>query len=241
MRNLREQVQIAAPPDTAPVVVCVHRELDLPMWACLDRHWFPLTKPVVDRNLVCFIRIDGASSGKRDLKMRKITRTTRIVRKKRRHDIRGGIHNDEPAQSPWRAAGAERYTSGSNRTVGKAPRGSSLAACPKLLLNDRHRVTHEAFRYRDTYDVVYVRQAGLFREAERANAAALPLRHANAAVSPRRVPSRAESVNHRGHARALSGRTTGRHAIPGSDHLLAGFLRLLQAGNPLNFGDLFFA
>jgi len=57
-----------------------------------------------------------------------------------------------------------------------------------LLLNTKHRITHEAMVYRGTVNSVYIRPAELFKEAVRVNAPALLLSHCHPSGDPSPSP-----------------------------------------------------
>ena len=57
-----------------------------------------------------------------------------------------------------------------------------------LLLNAKNQVTHETMIYRGTINTIYIRQAELFKEAVRVNAAALILAHVHPSGSPEPSP-----------------------------------------------------
>lgn len=54
-----------------------------------------------------------------------------------------------------------------------------------LLLNNRHRITHEAMIYRGTINTIQVRLPEIFKEAVRVNSPALLLSHCHPSGAPR--------------------------------------------------------
>ena len=57
-----------------------------------------------------------------------------------------------------------------------------------LLLNSKHRITHEALVYRGTVNSIYIRPAELFKAAVRVNAPALLLSHVHPSGSAEPSP-----------------------------------------------------
>ncbi len=84
-----------------------------------------------------------------------------------------------------------------------------------LLLNTRHRITHEVMVYRGTLNTVPIRLADIFREAVRANAAALLLSHCHPSGEPLPSP---EDIRVTEDARQVGALLD----IPVLDHIIVG-------------------
>jgi len=86
-----------------------------------------------------------------------------------------------------------------------------------LLLNNKHRVTHEVMVYRGQVNTINVREAELLKEAVRVNAPALILSHCHPSGDPTPSPQDLEVTGLANKAANLLGITLMDHLIVGKD------------------------
>lgn len=84
-----------------------------------------------------------------------------------------------------------------------------------LLLNTKHRITHEVMVYRGTLNSVHIRLAELFKEAIRTNAAAFILSHCHPSGDPTPSPEDIRLTEHTAQVAALLD-------VPLLDHIVCG-------------------
>ena len=86
-----------------------------------------------------------------------------------------------------------------------------------LLLNNKHRVTHEVMVYRGQVSAVHVREAELLKQAIRVNAPALVLSHCHPSGDPTPSPEDVHVTDLVNKAASLLGLTLVDHLIVGKD------------------------